>query len=177
VFEEISFFKLVDGAGCFSVPCEVVMTHHHCLGVACSTTGVDQGTALVDSNSSQSSFELIISQSFSSDHKILPANDTSIVRNAGVLNNFFEVGELISNAPDLVKLLLILNNQNAALAMFQNIFACICFIDLGLNRFDIVCILGFNSPEWHISYLGAIFAGGLSAGIYPTNGTCLIRVI
>jgi len=45
------------------------------------------------------------------------------------------------------------------------------FIDLGLKRFDSVCILGFNSPEWVISNLGAIFAGGLAAGIYPTNGT------
>eukprot|EP00092_Neocalanus_flemingeri_P023238 GFUD01025198.1.p1 GENE.GFUD01025198.1~~GFUD01025198.1.p1 ORF type:complete len:664 (+),score=168.76 GFUD01025198.1:121-2112(+) len=45
------------------------------------------------------------------------------------------------------------------------------FIDLGLKRFDSVCILGFNSPEWAISDLGAIFAGGFAAGIYPTNGT------
>lgn len=51
------------------------------------------------------------------------------------------------------------------------------FIDLGLKRFDSVCILGFNSPEWHISYLGAIFAGGLGAGIYPTNGTDACKYI
>jgi len=51
------------------------------------------------------------------------------------------------------------------------------FIDLGLKRFDSVCILGFNAPEWHISYLGAIFAGGLGAGIYPTNGTDACKYI
>jgi len=44
------------------------------------------------------------------------------------------------------------------------------FIDLGLGRFESVCILGFNSPEWVISDVAAIFAGGFAAGIYPTNG-------
>lgn len=43
------------------------------------------------------------------------------------------------------------------------------FIALGLERFDSVCILGFNSPEWVISDLAAICAGGLAAGIYPTS--------
>jgi len=43
------------------------------------------------------------------------------------------------------------------------------FISLGLGRFESVCILGFNSPEWVISNLAAIFAGGFAAGIYPTN--------
>ena len=37
-------------------------------------------------------------------------------------------------------------------------------------RFDSVCILGFNAPEWVISDVAAIFAGGFAAGIYPTNG-------
>jgi len=45
------------------------------------------------------------------------------------------------------------------------------FISLGLGRFESVCILGFNSPEWVIADVAAIFAGGLVAGIYPTNGT------
>ena len=45
------------------------------------------------------------------------------------------------------------------------------FIDLGLEKYGSVCILGFNSPEWHISNLAAIFAGGFATGIYPTNGT------
>ncbi|XP_064084621.1 long-chain-fatty-acid--CoA ligase ACSBG2-like isoform X1 [Macrobrachium nipponense] len=43
------------------------------------------------------------------------------------------------------------------------------FIKLGLERFHGVCILGFNSPEWFISDLAAIFAGGFAAGIYTTN--------
>ena len=33
-----------------------------------------------------------------------------------------------------------------------------------------MCILGFNAPEWVISDVAAIFAGGFAAGIYPTNG-------
>ena len=40
---------------------------------------------------------------------------------------------------------------------------------LGLNRFESVSILGFNSPEWLIANNGAIAAGGFAAGIYTTN--------
>lgn len=43
------------------------------------------------------------------------------------------------------------------------------FLKLGLKRYHSVCILGFNSPEWYISYLGAIYAGGFGTGIYTTN--------
>lgn len=43
------------------------------------------------------------------------------------------------------------------------------FIKLGLQPFHGVGILGFNAPEWHISYLGSIYAGGLGTGIYTTN--------
>lgn len=43
------------------------------------------------------------------------------------------------------------------------------FIKLGLKPFHGVCILGFNSPEWFLADLGAIFAGGFAAGIYTTN--------
>ncbi|KAK9702802.1 AMP-binding enzyme [Popillia japonica] len=43
------------------------------------------------------------------------------------------------------------------------------FIHLGLERYHSVCILGFNSPEWFISDLAAIHAGGFAAGIYTTN--------
>ncbi|XP_065901711.1 long-chain-fatty-acid--CoA ligase ACSBG2-like isoform X2 [Dysidea avara] len=42
-------------------------------------------------------------------------------------------------------------------------------IKLGMEPFHGVCILGFNSPEWHISLLSAIMAGGLGVGVYPTN--------
>lgn len=43
------------------------------------------------------------------------------------------------------------------------------FLKLGLKRHQAVCILGFNSPEWFISELAGIFAGGVAAGIYTTN--------
>ncbi|KAJ9591842.1 hypothetical protein L9F63_001659, partial [Diploptera punctata] len=43
------------------------------------------------------------------------------------------------------------------------------FLKLGLKRYHSVCILGFNSPEWFISDLAAIYAGGFAAGIYTTN--------
>lgn len=51
------------------------------------------------------------------------------------------------------------------------------FIYFGLNRFDAVCVLGFNSPEWVISDLAAIHAGGTATGIYPTNGPEACRYI
>ena len=43
------------------------------------------------------------------------------------------------------------------------------FISLGLEPFHTVGILGHNSPEWHISNVGAIHAGGFATGIYQTN--------
>ncbi|XP_011500028.1 PREDICTED: very long-chain-fatty-acid--CoA ligase bubblegum-like isoform X2 [Ceratosolen solmsi marchali] len=43
------------------------------------------------------------------------------------------------------------------------------FLHLGLERHHSVCILGFNTPEWFISDIAAIYAGGFAAGIYTTN--------
>ncbi|XP_066603794.1 very long-chain-fatty-acid--CoA ligase bubblegum isoform X2 [Prorops nasuta] len=43
------------------------------------------------------------------------------------------------------------------------------FLKLGLERHHSVCILGFNSPQWFISDIAAIYAGGFAAGIYTTN--------
>ena len=43
------------------------------------------------------------------------------------------------------------------------------FIQLGLQRYHAVCVLGFNCPEWFVSQMGAIIAGGFSVGIYTTN--------
>ncbi|XP_068131906.1 long-chain-fatty-acid--CoA ligase ACSBG1 [Hyperolius riggenbachi] len=43
------------------------------------------------------------------------------------------------------------------------------FLKLGLERFHSVGILGFNSPEWFISAVGTVFAGGITTGIYTTN--------
>ena len=51
----------------------------------------------------------------------------------------------------------------------QSRLAAKAFIKLGLLRFHSVCLLGFNSPEWFIAQMGAIMAGGFSAGIYTTN--------
>lgn len=47
--------------------------------------------------------------------------------------------------------------------------AALALIVAGLERHDVVSILGFNSPEWFCATLGAIFAGGLAAGVYPSN--------
>lgn len=43
------------------------------------------------------------------------------------------------------------------------------FIHLGLEERHSVCILGFNSVEWFLSDLAAIFAGGIAVGVYTTN--------
>jgi len=45
------------------------------------------------------------------------------------------------------------------------------FIKLGLKKSHGVGILGFNAPEWHISNMAAVVAGGLAAGIYTTNSS------
>ncbi|XP_065885757.1 long-chain-fatty-acid--CoA ligase ACSBG2-like [Dysidea avara] len=48
------------------------------------------------------------------------------------------------------------------------------FHKLGLESHHGVGILGFNSVEWFASSLGAVFAGGLSTGMYTTSSpeTC-----
>lgn len=51
----------------------------------------------------------------------------------------------------------------------ESVKAAKSFIKLGLEPYHGVGILGFNSPEWFISYIGAIFAGGKATGIYTTN--------
>ncbi|XP_077988880.1 long-chain-fatty-acid--CoA ligase ACSBG2-like isoform X2 [Glandiceps talaboti] len=43
------------------------------------------------------------------------------------------------------------------------------FIKLGLEKFHGVGIVGFNSPEWFLADIGAIFAGGFAVGVYTTN--------
>lgn len=42
-------------------------------------------------------------------------------------------------------------------------------IKLGLEPFHGVGIIGFNSPEWFITNIAAIYAGGLATGLYTTN--------
>ncbi|QKF94735.1 long-chain fatty acid CoA synthetase [Fadolivirus algeromassiliense] len=44
-------------------------------------------------------------------------------------------------------------------------------IELGLQKGEGVAILGFNSPEWFLSNMAAIMAGGVSVGIYTTNSS------
>ncbi|XP_060536801.1 very long-chain-fatty-acid--CoA ligase bubblegum isoform X3 [Cylas formicarius] len=43
------------------------------------------------------------------------------------------------------------------------------FIQVGLEPRHSVCIIGFNSIEWFVADLAAIFAGGIAVGIYTTN--------
>ncbi|XP_040565125.1 long-chain-fatty-acid--CoA ligase ACSBG2 [Lepeophtheirus salmonis] len=51
------------------------------------------------------------------------------------------------------------------------------FIELGLEPFHSVGILGFNAPEWSLSLVGAIFAGGFGAGIYATNSAEAVKYV
>eukprot|EP01084_Bolivina_argentea_P103302 185054_1 len=48
------------------------------------------------------------------------------------------------------------------------------FIACGLKTWESVSIIGFNSPQWVLADLGAIYAGGITAGVYTTNnpGQC-----
>lgn len=48
---------------------------------------------------------------------------------------------------------------------------------MGLQPSECVCILGFNSPQWFLAHLGAIFAGGVGCGIYTTNSVEQIEYI
>ena len=43
------------------------------------------------------------------------------------------------------------------------------FIQLGLEPRKSVGILGFNSPEWFMADMAAVFANGITVGIYATN--------
>jgi len=51
------------------------------------------------------------------------------------------------------------------------------FIKLGLKRYHAVGILGFNNPEWHISNIASVVAGGLATGIYTTNSQQAVRYV
>lgn len=59
----------------------------------------------------------------------------------------------------------------------QCVAAAKSFLKLGLQAFEAVAILGFNSPECHISALGTIFAGGLTCGIYATSSAEICKFI
>lgn len=51
------------------------------------------------------------------------------------------------------------------------------FLKLGLKKSHAVGILGFNAPEWHITNLASVVAGGLAAGIYTTNSAEAVTYI
>ena len=42
-------------------------------------------------------------------------------------------------------------------------------MSMGFGPHRCINIIGFNSPEWLIANMGAIAAGGTSAGIYTSN--------
>lgn len=42
-------------------------------------------------------------------------------------------------------------------------------IAVGLTPYSSVNIIGFNAPEWHISFFGSIFGNYLPVGLYTTN--------
>jgi len=52
-------------------------------------------------------------------------------------------------------------------------------IHMEFKQFDTVNIWGFNSPEWFISVMAGIYAGGKCGGLYPTDtpGTAAFKVV
>ena len=42
-------------------------------------------------------------------------------------------------------------------------------MNLKYPEFTVVNLIGFNSPEWVIAYMGTIFARCIPVGIYATN--------
>ncbi|KAH9255776.1 hypothetical protein BASA81_006170 [Batrachochytrium salamandrivorans] len=50
-------------------------------------------------------------------------------------------------------------------------------ISLEFAQFDCINICGFNCPEWLLLDLGAVFAGGMAAGVYASNSSeqCLYQ--
>lgn len=44
-------------------------------------------------------------------------------------------------------------------------------ISIGMTPYSSVNIIGFNAPEWHITFYGSIFGNYLPVGIYTTNNT------
>src|SRR5262249_17271619 len=50
-------------------------------------------------------------------------------------------------------------------------------VGLGTRPGQGVAIIGYNSPEWVFADVGAIFAGGVPAGIYTTSSPEQVRYI
>jgi long-chain-fatty-acid--CoA ligase ACSBG len=53
--------------------------------------------------------------------------------------------------------------------------AATAFLSMGLQPLDAVNIRGINSPEWLITFLGCIAAGGLPVGLYPTDSDDILE--
>jgi len=53
--------------------------------------------------------------------------------------------------------------------------AATAFVSMGLQPMDAVNIRGVNSPEWLITFLGCIAAGGLPVGLYPTDSAETVK--
>uniref|UniRef100_A0A4X2MBS4 long-chain-fatty-acid--CoA ligase n=1 Tax=Vombatus ursinus TaxID=29139 RepID=A0A4X2MBS4_VOMUR len=51
------------------------------------------------------------------------------------------------------------------------------FLQLGLERFHGVGILGYNCTQWFVADVASIFAGGISVGIFPQNSSQVCRFI
>eukprot|EP00928_Gymnodinium_smaydae_P051205 TRINITY_DN3473_c0_g1_i2.p1 TRINITY_DN3473_c0_g1~~TRINITY_DN3473_c0_g1_i2.p1 ORF type:complete len:780 (+),score=190.48 TRINITY_DN3473_c0_g1_i2:58-2397(+) len=49
------------------------------------------------------------------------------------------------------------------------------FLAMGLQPMDAVNIRGVNSPEWLITFMGCIAAGGLPVGLYPTDSDDILK--
>lgn len=50
-------------------------------------------------------------------------------------------------------------------------------VQLGLEMYHGVGLIGFNSAEWFIADLACIFAGGLATGVYTTNSADACRYV
>ena len=57
-----------------------------------------------------------------------PADNACIVWNSRVLNDFFQIWEVIPTFPDFIQLLLIFDDKNAALAVLDDVLASICSV-------------------------------------------------
>ena len=51
------------------------------------------------------------------------------------------------------------------------------FIKLGLEERHSVCISGFNGPEWFLSTMGSIFAGGMVSSVVNYTASLLVSNI
>lgn len=85
------------------------------------------------------------------------------------------------NYPDFPSLMVRKDNGNWSYVTYEDYYKnCIKFAK-GLNYWTgsktKVAILGFNSPAWFYSHLGALFNSGMSIGMYPTSSSEICEYI